>query len=233
MSKFAQNQVMKKILYFSILLGLIACGSDETNETETKETPQQILPYFGEKEVNMIEKDGETIADTIYHVVPEYVFTDQDSNLFTNENVEGKIHVANFFFTSCPAICPAMIEQMRRLQENTSDIEELMFLSHTIDPKRDTIPKLNAYIAERNLNTENWSFLYDSDRDYIHDLAKTGYIINAMEDAEADGGFLHSEHFILIDREGHIRGLYEGTDPNKVDLLEADIRKLIKEEYGE
>ena len=224
---------MRTLAYSLLFLGLFSCGGEEVVETDTPEIPEQVLPYFGEKEVEMIEVDGEMVADTIYHVVPEYIFTDQDSNLFTNENVEGKIHVANFFFTSCPAICPAMIEQMRRLQENTSDIEELSFLSHTIDPKRDTIPKLQAYIAERELNTDNWSFLYDSDRDYIHDLAKTGYIINAMEDEEADGGFLHSEHFILIDREGHIRGLYEGTDPAKVDLLEADIRKLIKEEYGE
>ena len=224
---------MRTLAYSLLFLGLFSCGGEEVVETDTPEIPEQVLPYFGEKEVEMIDVDGEMVTDTIYHVVPEYIFTDQDSNLFTNENVEGKIHVANFFFTSCPAICPAMIEQMRRLQENTSDIEELSFLSHTIDPKRDTIPKLQAYIAERELNTDNWSFLYDSDRDYIHDLAKTGYIINAMEDEEADGGFLHSEHFILIDREGHIRGLYEGTDPAKVDLLEADIRKLIKEEYGE
>ncbi|MCH2232877.1 MAG: SCO family protein [Crocinitomicaceae bacterium] len=224
---------MKRLAYFSLLVGLISCGSEPTPEAEVEETTQQVLPYFGQKDVEMIEVDGEMVADTIYHVVPEYIFTDQDSNLFTNENVSGKIHVANFFFTSCPAICPAMIEQMRRLQGNTTDIEELSFLSHTIDPKRDTIPKLQAYIAERELNTENWSFLYDSDRDYIHDIAKTGYIINAMEDEEADGGFLHSEHFILVDREGHIRGLYEGTDPSKVDLLEADIRKLIKEQYGE
>jgi len=123
-----------------------------------------------------------------------------------------------------------MIEQMKRLQGLTSDIEELVFMSHTIDPERDSIPKLRSYIADRNLDTHNWNFLY-GERQYIHDLGKEGYMINAMEDEEAEGGFLHSEHFVLIDREGHIRGLYVGTDTKEVDQLNEDIRKLIENEY--
>lgn len=223
---------MKKFAGF-ILCGLIfvSCGSETTQDNQTTEDgPTQVLPYFGFKEVITTENGG---TDTLYHTIPDYVFMTQDSALFTNEDVAGKIHVANFFFTSCPAICPAMIEQMRRLHDNTGDIEELRFLSHTIDPKRDSVPRLQAYIAERNLDTKNWFFLYDSSKTYIHDLAETGYIINAMEDEQAEGGFLHSEHFVLVDREGHIRGLYDGTNPDEVDQLENDIRKLIKKEYGE
>jgi len=124
-----------------------------------------------------------------------------------------------------------MIEQMKRLQGNTSDIEEIKFLSHTIDPERDSIPRLNWYINEKGIDTHNWYFLY-GEREYVYDLGENGYMINAMEDEAAEGGFLHSEHFVLIDREGHIRGLYDGTQTTEVDRLEKDIRKLLKIEYG-
>ena len=187
---------------------------------------------FGLHDIQYVEKDGKKVADTVYHTVPPFALIAHDSSLFTSDQVKGKIYVANFFFTHCPAICPAMIEQMKRLQGNTKDIEELVFLSHTIDPERDSIPRLQEYIAERELNTDNWYFLR-GEKDEVYELGQDGYMINAMEDEYAEGGFLHSEHFVLIDREGHIRGLYVGTDPVEVDQLEKDIRKLLKEEYDQ
>lgn len=212
------------LLFFSGLIVVFAsCGSSESTTSEIKTEPVIPLPYMGQHEI-----DG---TDTIYHTIPEYVLLAHDSTEFTNERVKNKIHVVNFFFTSCPAICPAMIGQMQRLQENTADIEELIFLSHTVDPKRDTIPKLRAYIAERNIDTHNWFFLY-GEKEYVYDLGMNGYILNAMEDEKAAGGFLHSEFFVLIDRESHIRGMYDGTETEQVDQLEKDIRKLLKEEYA-
>ena len=103
-----------------------------------------------------------------------------------------------------------------------AEVDELLFLSHTIDPERDTLAKLRSYIEERDINTTNWHFLR-GEREYVHDLGKTGYMVNAMEDEAADGGFLHSEHFVLVDREGHIRGLYVGTETEQVDQLAKDI----------
>jgi len=207
---------------FFALLVFSSCAGNSSDNTVSKDTIVP-LPYLGQHEF-----DGN---DTIYHVIPPYTLLAQDSSEFSNDRVEGKIHVVNFFFTSCPSICPAMIGQMKRLQEMTSDIEEITFLSHTVDPKRDTIPKLQAYIAERNLDTHNWFFLY-GEKQYIYDLGMEGYILNAMEDEKAEGGFLHSEHFVLVDREGHIRGMYVGTENAQVDQLEKDIRKLLKEEYA-
>lgn len=211
---------------------VFACAGGTESDEKTTETPTSGLPYIGFHDYGKVMKDGKEVMDTIYHTVPEFFLTAQDSTMFSNENVAGKVHVVNFFFTSCPSICPAMIAQMKRLQGNMNDIEEVVFLSHTIDPKRDTIPKLNAYIRRKELDTHNWFFLY-GDKDYVHDLGINGYMINAMEDEAAEGGFLHSEHFILVDREGHIRGLYEGTDTERVDQLEKDIRKLIKTEYAD
>lgn len=204
----------------------VSCSGETTVTEETPEEVYTPLPYIGFHDV----EPGST--DTIYHAIPDYLLLAHDSSEFTNTIVDGKIHVANFFFTSCPSICPAMIEQMKSLQEKTSDIEEIIFLSHTIDPKRDTIPKLNKYIADREIDTRNWFFLY-GDQQYVHDLGEDGYMVNAMEDEKADGGFLHSEHFVLVDREGHVRGLYVGTDPEEIERLNQDIRLLLKHEYGQ
>ncbi len=222
-----------KLLCAAILFSfaLISCTNGAATNENTTEEPSSGLPYIGFHETDITVVDGVQQTDTVYHVVPSYTLMAQDSSTFTNERVKNKVHVANFFFTSCPAICPAMIAQMQRLQNNTGDIEELTFLSHTIDPRRDSIPKLRAYIAEKNIDTKNWYFLY-GDKKYVHDLGIEGYMVNAMEDEAAAGGFLHSEHFVLIDREGHIRGLYTGTDTDEVDRLEKDIRKLLKIEYG-
>lgn len=218
-------------LFYSItglLLLSYSCGTDSAIQDN-----EQIsyLPHLGQHEVEMTIINGQEVMDTIYHSIPSYSLLTQDSIEFTQDDVKGKIHVVNFFFTSCPSICPAMIEQMKRLQGMTADIEELKFLSHTVDPKRDTLAKLRQYIVDRNIDTHNWFFLY-GEKEYVYDLGTYGYIINAMEDEKADGGFLHSEYFVLIDREAHIRGMYDGTVSTEVDQLEKDIRRLLKDEYG-
>lgn len=205
---------------FALLISLVACNSKQSTETTSEPLKEEPLPYLGQHDMDE--------TGTVYHTIPSYELLAHDSSVFTNDRVQGKIHVVNFFFTSCPAICPAMIAQLQRLQGMTNDIEELIIMSHTVDPVRDTIPKLRAYIAERNIDTHNWFFLY-GEKEYVYELGMEGYILNAMEDEAAEGGFLHSEHFALIDREGHVRGLYVGTETEQVDQLEKDIRRLIKE----
>jgi len=222
--------LLRFVFVITLVGGLSSCGESETTTETTNENTYTPFPYIGQHDVDLVIENGVEKMDTIYHTVPPFVLLNQDSTVVTNADVEGKVHVANFFFTSCPAICPAMIAQMKRLQEMTSDVEELQFLSHTIDPERDTLAKLRSYIEEREIDTKNWHFLR-GEREYVHDLGKTGYMVNAMEDAEADGGFLHSEHFVLVDREGHIRGLYVGTETDQVDQLAEDIKTLIENEY--
>ena len=219
-----------KHFFYSATIILIAGACSGTDTTRTEEQISY-LPHLGQHDVEMTIVNGEEVMDTIYHSIPPYSLLTQDSIEFTEQDVAGKIHVVNFFFTSCPSICPAMIEQMKRLQGMTEDIEELKFLSHTVDPKRDTLVKLRQYIADRNIDTHNWFFLY-GEKEYVYDLGTYGYIINAMEDEKADGGFLHSEYFVLIDRKAHIRGMYDGTVSAEVDQLEKDIRRLLKDEYA-
>ena len=155
---------------------------------------------------------------------------DQDSVIITNDLTDGHIYVANFFFTSCPNICPSMMEHMKRLQEKTKDIDDFIILSHTIDPERDSIPKLRQYIKEREIDTRNWHLLYQ-EREYTHYMGNEGYMLTVMDsDKKEDGGFLHSEYFVLVDRNRHIRGMYNGTITEDVDKLAEDIHELIKHE---
>lgn len=210
---------------FATLLVLSLLGCNETKEKEGNPSHKQSdeLPYLGPKD---IDSNG----DTIYHTVPDFGFLNQDSVLITNEDVKDKIYVASFFFTSCPNICPKITNQIKRLQAMVKDIDEIQFLSHTVDPKRDTIAKLKAYIEKYQIDTKNWHLLRGS-KDYTYEMAKEGYKATAAQDAAAEGGFIHSQYLILVDRDGHIRAVHDGTITEEVDQLEEDIRKLLAS-YG-
>jgi len=205
----------------------LGCDSNPINDEKN------VLPILGFRDIDMTIIDGKEQVDTIYHTIPNFYFTAHTGKKITNKTVEGKIYVADFFFSHCPSICPIMTTNLKQFHQNTKDIEELIILSHTIDPERDSLPRLNEYIDIHEIDTrDDWFFLRGSQA-YTYDIGKDGYLINANVDREAEGGFLHSEHFVLIDRTGRIRGMYEGTNMNQVNQLEKDIRLLIKEEYGE
>ncbi len=218
-------QHIKNSLIIAIGIFLLGCSGSKNSETQNETVKK--LPFIGEKDFEY--GDNGEIIDTIYHTIPKFEFLAHDSTKVNSETVKGKIYVADFFFTSCPSICPVMTTNMNDLHERTKDIEGLMFLSHTVDPGRDSIPVLNEYIETRNINTgDNWYFLW-APQGYTYEIGKYGYLINADVDPEAEGGFLHSEHFVLIDKEGRIRGMYEGTEESKINQLEEDIRTLLKE----
>lgn len=225
-----KNGALNKLVIFYCFFALIGCTESTQSNIDSKQNTQ-VLPYIGEMDFDY-DDDG-NVVDTIFHTIPEFQFVAHDSSVINSEFVKGKIYVADFFFTSCPSICPKMTRNMEALHNNTKDIDELILLSHTVDPKRDTLTQLNHYINTRHIDTrDDWFFLYAS-QEYVYEIGKYGYLINADVDPEAEGGFLHSEYFVLIDREGRIRGMYEGTDMNRVNQLEKDIRTLIKVEYGE
>ena len=224
------NVKMKALYLIFVSIVMLSCDSGETFVTINPENSTYLEP-FGEREYTY-DSEGQVI-DTIYHTIPPFYLTAHDGSIITDKTVKGKIYVADFFFTSCPSICPIMTSSMKVLHENTKDIEELLILSHTIDPERDTLAQLNKYIKAHELDTrDDWFFLYGS-QEYVYEIGKDGYLINADVDKEAEGGFLHSEHFVLVDREGRIRGMYLGTSPEEVNQLEKDIRYLINVEYGE
>ncbi len=215
---------MVRVVYFA-LIALFIQSCDDADKTT------RVLPIYGEREVDYTKVDGETIADTVFHRVPDFRFLNQDSVWVDQNKVKGRVYVADFFFTTCPSICPKMTTQLKRLQILTKDIPELHFLSFSIDPEKDQPEALRKYIEEYGVSKENWDFL-TGDEEETHELGVKGYMVHAKSDENAPGGFAHSPSFVLVDREGLIRGIYDGTSTDDVDQLNKDIRRLLKEEYG-
>lgn len=195
------------------MIGLISCQSSIDNEK---------LPIIGNKDII----DG----DTIYHTVPDFAFVNQDSQLITNATFKDKIYVTDFFFTSCPTICPKMKKQMLRLYANYEQDDRIMLLSHSIDTKRDTVGKLKSYAAGLGVSSDKWHFV-TGDKDAIFEIADD-YFSVAQDDPNAPGGFDHSGRFILVDKNRHVRSFCDGTDPASVDQFMEDIDRLLKQEYS-
>lgn len=188
--------------------------------------PRQTLPILGRKVVKETIVDGQKVIDSVYPTIQDFRFMDQDSNWITRELMEGKIYIADFFFTTCPTICPVMKRNMKKVHEKYKNDDEIWILSHTIDPKHDTIPVLKKYADAINVDAEHhWHFL-TGNRDSIFDLAERSYMVSAEEDPNAPGGAVHSGAFILIDKKGRIRGYYDGTDEQDVLRLIRDIKLL-------
>ncbi|MCX2739785.1 SCO family protein [Pontibacter anaerobius] len=194
-------------------------------------TSQNTLPIYGEREPVERTVNGETVVDTIYHQIPDFAFVDQDSQRVTQETVAGKIYVTDFFFTTCPTICPKMKTQMLRVYEAYKDNPNVMLLSHSIDPAHDTVAVLRDYADRLEIETEKWHLL-TGDKDSIYDIAMK-YLVPAQEDEAVEGGFTHGGHFILVDGERYIRGIYDGTKEESVDKLIQDIPLLLNEKKDE
>ncbi len=180
-------------------------------------TKEQRLPIYGQREVNG--------TDTVYHKIAPFKFVDQDSAFVTNDTYKGKIYVADFFFTSCRTICPIMKTQMVRLYELTKDMDDVMLLSHTIDPEYDTVALLHDFAKRLGVESKRWHFITGV-KDSIYKIAQTSYFATAMEDKTEPDGFIHSGAFLLIDKQGRIRGKYDGTKEEEVNRLVGDIKKL-------
>ncbi|MEO8066262.1 MAG: SCO family protein [Flavobacteriales bacterium] len=172
-------------------------------------------------------------GDTLYHEVPPFAFTGIDGKLVTDKTLEGKILIVDFFFTRCQSICPRMSAHMRELLHlsltTVDGYDEIVFLSHTVDPEHDTPEVLAKYAYEYSADTARWKFVTGSKED-LYTQGSEGYFLAAKEDVLAEGGFLHSEKFVLVDKRHHIRGFYDGTNPASIKELVTDAKMLVGEE---
>lgn len=186
------------------------------------------LPVMGRSQLVEREVDGKTVMDTIPHTIADFQFLNQDSTLVSNETLEGKIYVADFFFTSCPSICPIMKSQLIRIYKEFETENDLRLVSYSIDPKFDTVAVLSEYAERLGVSSDRWHFL-TGDQDDIYKLGESSYMVTAAEDESAPGGFLHSGAFLLVDKQRRVRGVYDGTVEEEVDTLMDDIRTLLGE----
>jgi protein SCO1/2 len=176
-----------------------------------------------------------------FEKVPPFEFTSQDSVQIDQSTFAGKVYVVEFFFTSCPTICPKMHESMLKLQKEFYGNPSFAIASISIDPKRDTPGVLKEYAQKKGVTLKNWYFL-TGEKESIYDFSNKGFKLYAGENKDAEGGFEHSGLFALIDREGNIRSrvvkngdienpikFYNGLDPKEVEWLKDDIAILLKE----
>lgn len=182
------------------------------------------LPFLGPKETK--EVSGK--VDTVYHQIPAFKFLNQDSVEVSEKDYAGKIYVADFFFTSCPTICPKMKTQMLRVYQRYIQNPQIKFLSHTIDPEYDQPGILKAYAKRMEVDTKKWNFV-TGEKSEIYKIAQKSYMVSAQEDKLEAGGFVHSGAFILVDGNRHVRGIYDGTKEEEVNKLIEDIEILLDE----
>lgn len=200
-----------------------SCTGSKENQNSSS-----TLPILGNKYVNEFEIEGKIVKDTVYHKIADFSFTNQEGKEVNNVYVDGKVYVADFFFTTCPTICPIMKTQMLRVYEKFKNEPEFLILSHTLDPEHDTPELLKDYAAKIGVDDdETWNFL-SGNQEKIFEIGQTSYLTTAMSDKNEPGGILHSGAFVLVDQQGRIRGVYDGTKEEQVNRLMKDIPKLFK-----
>ncbi len=185
------------------------------------DVPLRLLPYYGPKRA--IKKN-----DTDYHRIGEFNFINQYGKPTNNATVKDKIFVTEFFFTTCKTICPIMNRNMEKVYETFANEPDFLILSHTVDPETDSVPQLANYAAAHGVNNEKWLFLTGSKKD-LYEMARKSYLLNAEEGDGGEEDFIHTQNFALIDKEGHLRGFYDGTDNQEMERLLKDIKILLKE----
>lgn len=188
---------------------------------------EERLPILGSREPITKVVDGETVVDTIYHQIPTFEFLNQDSTRISHRFFEDGVYVANFFFTHCPSICPTMQRNVLDVYQTYLGDQRVRFLSHSIDFKYDSPAVLKAYADRLGVTNDQWQFVTGSKAD-IYGIAEK-YMVYAAEDDNVPGGYDHSGYLVLVDRDRHIRGAYDGTSADQIKLLLHDLKVLLKE----
>jgi protein SCO1 len=200
-----------------LLLSLFVLGCN-------KESRQ--LPYYNSADFT---PRWELPAGETFHQIRPFSLINQTNEAFTEKDIEGKICVVDFFFTSCPGICPKLATSMSGLQKEFENDNDILLLSHTVMPERDSVPVLKKYAEKHRVNFNRWKLLTGSRSD-IYDLGRKYYFVEEDLGENSDSTvFLHTENFVLIDKDRHIRGIYNGLDPASMQSLRNDIQALKSE----
>jgi len=222
--------MMKKFkLVNKIIAGFFAIALMACNEVAQEGSRVKALPFYEDASFTPQWIDTESPVLKDFHRIPDFDLLNQDGLATTAETFKNKIYVTDFFFTACPGICPNMTKNMGILHDEFLKDEEVMLLSHSVTPDRDSVSVLKAYADERAIDSNKWH-LVTGDRAEIYTLGRQYYFIEEDMGLESSvDEFLHSENFVLIDQNRHIRGIYNGLNKTAIDQLIEDIRTLIKE----
>ena len=222
-------EFLKKFKFFGISILILSIIIISIFYTILK--PKKVLPIYQPAQVSNELVDTTIQHQKRYHKIADFSLTNQNGEIITQVDYKNKIYVADFFFTTCQTICPIMTKNMHEVQKTFITDKDVMILSHTVTPDIDSVAQLKKYAKEKNVNASKWN-LVTGDKKQIYDLARKSYL--AVKD-DGDGGpfdMIHTENFMLIDKERQIRGFYDGTDMKEIERLIDDI-KTLKASYKE
>jgi protein SCO1/2 len=210
---------MKSLFLISFCLLAIACSEPTASK----------IPFYNEPDFTPNFLSEEAAEKQITHRISSFEFYNQDSTLVKSSSLDGKIYVANFIFTTCNNICPDMVSQMKRIEKAFLGDPQVAFLSFSVTPWIDDVKTLKKYSELNQISSSQWSLL-TGDKDAIYTLARQSFFAEESLGFTKDSNeFLHTEHFILVDQKGRIRGIYNGTLPLDADQCIEDIWALLAE----
>ena len=213
---------MKKLHYISFFLfwlplsiAVFSCRMDGDSTRK--------LPIIGER-LGLTNR-----GDTVYPTVPTFSFINQNNEVVTNKDFDGKIYVVDFFFTHCPTICPKVTANMLRIHDRFKDSSTVALISHSIDTKNDTVGRLNEYAGKLGVTAPKWHFI-TGNQDSIYQIADDYFLVLPTIDPSIPGGFNHDGRLVLVDKQKRVRSFCDGTDAKDVDRFMKDIEILLREE---
>jgi len=189
------------------------------------------LPIYQPAEVSAELVDSTIQFISKYHKIGDFSLINQNGDTITQNDYKNKIYVADFFFTTCQSICPIMTDHMVQIQKEILHDDDIMLLSHSVTPKIDSVAQLKRYAIEKGVNDAKWN-LVTGDKKQIYDLARKSYLAVKTIGNGDEYDMIHTENFMLIDKNRQIRGFYDGTDPEEINRLLQDI-KTLKKEYDQ
>ncbi len=185
------------------------------------------LPIYGPKEpFQSKDYKGRNVIDTAYFKIPDFSFINQNGDTITQETMNGKVTVVDFFFTTCKSICIDMTSNLKTVQEKFVTDRDVLILSHTVDPETDSVKQLFKYAVENEINSKVWCLL-TGDKKEIYKQARQGYFVTATQGDGGPSDFIHDQTFVLVYKSRRIRGYYNGTDKKEVDQMIKDIKMLL------
>lgn len=219
-------QFFSKYKFFGIVLLILSVIIISIIYSALK--PKKVLPIFQPAQISTALVDSTLQHVKKYHAIADFSLTNQNGKTITQADYADKVYVADFFFTTCQTICPIMTDHMKEIQEALKNDSNIMLLSHTVTPEIDSVAQLKKYALEKGVNDAKWN-LVTGDKKQIYELARKSYLA-AKDNPYDQYDLIHTENFVLVDTKRQIRGFYDGTNPEDIDKLLADIKVLKNED---
>ncbi|NDI98640.1 SCO family protein [Flavobacterium sp. LaA7.5] len=216
----------KKYKFFFLVLGLLSAVILYLFYGALK--PQKFLKIYSPSDVNPELVDTTVQYISRNHKIADFAFTNQNGKTITQKDYEGKIYVADFFFTTCPTICPIMTDNMVWLQDRIKDNPKVLLLSHSVTPDIDSVPVLKAYAEKKGVMDSKWNLVTGNKKD-IYYIARKSYLAVKTGTSDELYDMVHTENFILVDSQGRIRGFYNGTNLDNEVEGEKNVRQLLED----